>query len=181
MFLLWYQTWCQRLNSNQLLRLYEGLDYPLRLRWHVLKKGTIDLKLSTAKMAGDGRLERPSPRLECGSLLGSLISQYGSPARTRTEIVAFVERNPKSFERQSHNLKLVSGLRLELRTQGSRPWMFPLHYPLMVRNKRVERFPLLSRSRRPPLPQFLIGQRPPNRTASTSIRGSEATTTPVTD
>ena len=56
------------------------------------------------------------------------------------------------------------------------------HTPIkMVRNKRVERFPLLSRSRRPPLPQFLIGQRPPNRTASTSIRGSEATTTPVTD
>lgn len=27
------KTWCQRLNSNQLLRLYEGLDYPLRLRW----------------------------------------------------------------------------------------------------------------------------------------------------
>ena len=110
-----------------------------------------------------------------------MTSQYGCLAQIRTEIVGFVDRNPKSFERQSHNLKLVSGLRLELRTQGSRPWMFPLHYPLMVRNKRVERFPLLSRSRRPPLPQFLIGQRPPNRTASTSIRGSEATTTPVTD
>ena len=32
------KTWCQRLNSNQLLRLYEGLDYPLRLRWQIWRE-----------------------------------------------------------------------------------------------------------------------------------------------
>lgn len=41
------ETWCQRMNSNHLLRLYEGLDYPLRLRWRVLSLSTIVLKRRT--------------------------------------------------------------------------------------------------------------------------------------
>ena len=38
------------------------------------------------KMAGDGRLERPSPRLECGSLPDNLISR-GAAGGNRTPVV----------------------------------------------------------------------------------------------
>lgn len=40
-----------------------------------LYEGRVRTVRARRKMAGDGRLARPSPRLECGSLLGSLISR----------------------------------------------------------------------------------------------------------